>query len=87
MAEPITGGCWCGAVRFSVAQPPLARRACWCRDCQYVAAGNASVNMIFPTEGFSCTGELASYESLADSGTRMRRRFCPKCGTPLFSEA
>ena len=24
---------------------------------------------------------------MADSGNRMRRRFCATCGTPLFSEA
>lgn len=30
---------------------------------------------------------MKEYVSTADSGNVMRRRFCPKCGTPLFSEA
>ena len=43
--------------------------------------------MCFPSAGLSVTGELRDYESVADSGNRMHRRFCPRCGTHLFSEA
>ncbi len=87
MTQPITGRCFCGAVRFQSDHAPLARRACWCRDCQYLSSGNASVNVAFRTEGVTITGELGEYVSTADSGSTMRRRFCPKCGTPMFSHA
>jgi hypothetical protein len=33
------------------------------------------------------TGKTSDYRSVADSGNQMHRRFCPSCGTPLFSEA
>ena len=33
------------------------------------------------------SGELSDYRSVADSGAVMHRRFCPSCGTPMFSEA
>jgi hypothetical protein len=87
MAKRVTGRCFCGAVRFQFDQLPIATRACWCRDCQYRSSGNASVNAIFGTESFTISGETSEYISTADSGNVMRRRFCPKCGTPLFSEA
>jgi len=29
-------------------------------------------------------GEIAAYAHTADSGSEMRREFCPICGTPLF---
>ena len=45
------------------------------------------MNAIFKTAGLTCTGELADYSSTADSGNTMRRSFCPKCGTPLFSQS
>jgi hypothetical protein len=32
-------------------------------------------------------GALTDYVSIADSGNRMHRRFCPTCGTHLFSAA
>lgn len=86
-AFPITGGCLCGAVRFTADAEPIAVRACWCRDCQYWAAGNATVNVVFPTDRVSITGETRDYASSADSGNAMHRSFCPQCGTPLFSEA
>jgi len=84
MTKPITGRCFCGAVQFQFDEAPLAVRACWCRDCQYLGAGNATVNTIFKTETFKRTGEVSEYVSTADSGNVMRRQFCPKCGTPLF---
>jgi hypothetical protein len=86
MAGLITGRCFCGGVRFRFDRPPVATRACWCRDCQYLSSGNASVNAIFATAGFQVSGPVSEYISKADSGRTMRRRFCPTCGTPLFSE-
>lgn len=82
-----TGRCLCGAVRFTAEAEPVASRACWCRDCQYWAAGNAALNVVFPAAGFTIEGETTDYVSDANSGNRMHRRFCPKCGTPLFSVA
>jgi hypothetical protein len=87
MTKRVTGRCFCGAVRFQFDQLPIATRACWCRDCQYLSSGNASINAIFRIETFKISGETSEYISTADSGNVMRRRFCPKCGTPLFSEA
>lgn len=83
----IQGGCLCGAVRFRSTPPPLGARYCWCRDCQHLAAGSATVNVVFPSAAVTIDGEVTDYESLADSGNRMHRRFCPRCGTPLFSAA
>jgi hypothetical protein len=83
----IKGGCLCGKVRFTLSQPPIAMRLCWCRDCQYFAAGNATVNVVFKSEALRVEGELRDFESVADSGNRMHRRFCPNCGTPVFSAA
>jgi hypothetical protein len=82
---PITGGCKCGAVRWSASAQPVRVRTCWCRDCQYVAAGSASVNAMFRTADISFTGALSRYESSADSGNRMVRSFCPVCGTPVVT--
>jgi hypothetical protein len=87
MPTSITGRCFCGAVRFQFDHTPIAVRTCWCRDCQYLAAGNASVNAIFRTEGFICAGDLGVYVSNADSGSVMRRNFCLACGTQLFSRS
>jgi len=83
----ISGGCLCRAVRYTVAAESLATRVCWCRDCQYFAAGSASVNLVFPSSAVTLTGPLRDYSSIADSGNRMHRQFCELCGTPVTSKS
>lgn len=83
----ITGGCLCKSVRYRITASPMVTRVCWCRVCQYLAAGNATVNTCFPTNAVSVEGELTDYSLIADSGNVMHRRFCPKCGTQIFSAA
>jgi len=81
----ITGGCLCKAVRYSVSAQPITTRICWCRDCQYLAAGGATVNVVFATSAVELSGPLRNYSSTADSGNRMYRQFCERCGTPVTS--
>jgi hypothetical protein len=81
----ITGGCLCGAVRYSIGAAPITTRTCWCRVCQYIGAGGATVNVCFPSDALTVNGELREYRSVADSGNPMVRRFCPQCGTHLFT--
>jgi hypothetical protein len=83
----ITGGCLCGAVRYESRSEPITARMCWCRFCQYIAAGNAAVSVCFLTARMKISGETRDYESVADSGNTMHRRFCPNCGVHLFSAA
>ena len=83
----IEGGCLCGAVRYVSTAEPMTARACWCRVCQHLASGNATINVVFPKDAVAITGEMKDYQSTADSGNRMHRRFCPQCGTHLFSES
>jgi hypothetical protein len=82
-----SGGCLCGAVKFSVSGDPLTARACWCRVCQYLGAGSGMVSVCFSSDAFTVQGNVTWFESVADSGNRMARGFCPTCGTPLFSKA
>jgi hypothetical protein len=44
-------------------------------------------NAGFYSDGFGTTGEIRWTGDIADSGNRMRRGFCPACGTPLFTAA
>jgi hypothetical protein len=83
----ITGGCLCKAVGYRIVAAPIVTRMCWCRVCQYIGAGGPTVNTCFPTRAVTIEGELRDYRSIADSGNVMHRRFCPVCGTHLFSES
>jgi hypothetical protein len=85
--QNITGGCLCGTVRYEANAKPLMTRACWCRTCQHLASGSATVNVVFASEAVTISGELKDFESFADSGNKMHRKFCPSCGVHLFSMA
>lgn len=80
-----TGQCLCGQVTFSIEGDPVGARMCWCRDCQRIASGSATVNVLFPEESVAYSGEIAKLEMIADSGNTVERGFCPKCGAQMYS--
>jgi hypothetical protein len=80
-----TGHCFCGEVRYAIAADPVGCRMCWCRDCQYIASGSATVNVLFPEEAVTFAGPIATIEKVADSGNTVERGFCAKCGSQIYS--
>ena len=85
--KSINGGCLCGAVRYTLNAKPIVTRECWCKLCQSLASGNSTINLVFPVDAISISGELKDYSSIADDGNKMHRRFCSSCGVHLFSNA
>jgi len=83
----ITGGCRCRAVRYSIEAEAITTRHCWCRDCQYIGAGSGTVNVFFPSNTVKVEGALSDYTNHAVSGNLMHRKFCPTCGTPVFTQS
>ena len=80
------GGCLCGAVRFTIDAEPVGARMCWCRDCQRIASGSATVNVLFPEESVHYAGEMTTLRLVADSGNTVERGFCPTCGAQMYSK-
>ena len=79
------GGCLCGQVRFTIDADPLGARMCWCRDCQRIASGSATVNVLFPEDAVRITGDLGLFTMVADSGNTVERGFCTRCGAQIYS--
>jgi len=82
-----TGRCACGAVAATIAAEPVAVRQCWCRQCQQLAGGGSSTNVMFPTEAITLTGALATHSYVAASGNTVHHGFCGNCGTPVLGWA
>lgn len=80
---PITGGCYCGKVRYRATQEPLYRTLCHCANCRR-AIGAQSVAWITVTRsGFDYEGgNPKRYRT--DTGAW--RTFCNDCGTSLTYE-
>lgn len=81
----VTGKCLCGQARYEFSGKPMATAICHCRNCQRQAGSAFSIIIAVPTKAVTFTGELKTYNDTADSGATLYRRFCPECGSPLFS--
>ena len=77
---PLTGGCQCGAVRYSVDAQPKDVHFCHCRMCQR-AVGNVFAGLA-PVPKTSLRW-LAEEPALFASSTVARRGFCRHCGSPI----
>ena len=78
MAEVLTGGCQCGAVRFR-AEDLGESGVCHCRMCQK-AFGSFFAPLVTARKVSWTRGEPSFFQS----SNRARRGFCAKCGTPLY---
>ena len=83
-ADPLQGGCLCGAVRFEISRPFLSAGYCHCTHCQRRTGTGSSANGRVPQEGFRLlqgAEELRSYQP----PTGVPKLFCANCGSALFS--
>jgi hypothetical protein len=71
-----TGGCLCGAVRYSVRGKPVHVGRCHCADCRKESGSAFTVYAQWPVEAFELSGELSSFDG---------RGFCARCGSRLLN--
>ena len=80
MSKTRSGGCLCGAVRFTAAPQNLEVDACHCGMCRRWSAGPFMVRDCTDTLRVADTSNLGAYRS----SEWAERCFCQNCGTPLF---
>ena len=84
MNKPYTGGCACGAIRYSISGEPLFSNDCQCRDCQRESGTGHGSHLTFARTGVTVTGEARHWDMVADSGNVKTRAFCSVCGSPVY---
>jgi hypothetical protein len=80
-----TGRCLCGAVTYEITGDPIVTAVCHCTHCQKQSGAMFSTNIMVQQAQFHQTGETRTYEDFGDSGKKVLRNFCPKCGSPITS--
>lgn len=84
IAQPIDGGCHCGAVRYRIAPCDGDSAYCHCRTCQRTAGAPVIAWMSIPIDAFHYErGAPALYRS----GPASQREFCGQCGTQILFRA
>jgi hypothetical protein len=76
----ITGGCMCGAIRYTVEGEPRHNALCHCTDCRRAAGAPMVGWALFRQDQVTITGTPVDYNSSRDN----HRQFCSTCGTGLF---
>ncbi len=85
MPNPFSGGCACGAIRYTCSAEPILVANCHCRDCQRSSGSAFATNAVVPIEAVSLTAAAPTYyDTQADRGHRMSRGFCGRCGSPVL---
>lgn len=76
-----TGGCLCGAVRFTVEGALPAPDACHCSKCRK-HSGHYFASTDVPKKSLTVQGQ--EHVSWYQSSEKVRRGFCGTCGSSLF---
>ena len=82
----ITGGCLCGAVRYTAEADPTSATVCHCRDCQKFTGSVFAALVIVPKEALTLTGPVKTFTGVGGSGKPILRHFCPECGSSIAEE-
>ena len=85
-----TGGCLCGAVRYSATGQPVRAVACHCKFCQRRTGSAFIVSAWFDESNTRIEGaeNLKTYEHRSDeTGRWIRLQFCANCGTIITHTA
>ena len=86
MKLPFSGGCLCGAVRYSCSVEPELMYYCHCSDCRKVSGAAFYPGVYVERKSFAVTGNLSSYFLTADSGRTIHRYSCPTCAGQIYSD-
>lgn len=80
-----SGGCLCGAVRYTASGGPQFTGDCYCLDCRRSSGTAHSSHIVMAKSAVAITGKVSGFDKPADSGNIVTRCFCPNCGTPIYS--
>lgn len=86
MTIPLTGGCLCGAVRYTILAEPVISGHCACDNCRKGTGAEHATIFAVPAEAARVTGPTSNYSHAADSGAKITRHFCPTCGSHAFTQ-
>src|ERR1043166_4138790 len=82
----ITGGCLCGAVRYTAEADPTSVTVCHCLDCQKFTGSAFAALVPVSKDALTIDGALKTFSSPGDSGNPLLRHFCPECGSSIAEE-
>ncbi|MEO1493650.1 MAG: GFA family protein [Pseudomonadota bacterium] len=86
MADDLTGGCSCGAVRYRLTQPPIFVHCCHCTWCQRETGSAFVINILIEADAVETVkGAPIPISTPTASGKPQSISRCPDCHVALWS--
>ncbi|MFC3070685.1 GFA family protein [Phenylobacterium soli] len=82
---PQTGGCYCGAIRYSLNAAPLLAYACHCHDCQTRSGSAFGLTVVVRSADVTVSGEPEVVRLANPSGLAIDHNMCPHCRLRVFA--
>ena len=84
MSDIHTGGCFCGAVRYSTKGEPARTAVCHCRYCQLRTGTAFGISVYFKTDQVTFNdANLDTFSYETESGNKAITSRCSNCGTTV----
>src|SRR5690606_33384263 len=92
VAQTITGGCYCKAVRYEIRPPSdaslIRTSLCHCRNCKKFTGSPYGITTRVPIDALTIRPEslahLATHKADNGSGSLLTRQFCRACGSGIL---
>ncbi len=81
----LIGGCLCGEIRYEITPPALFVSQCCCKDCQKATGTGHTTIIGIHNSQLALTGTPATFTNLGETGGRVTRHFCGRCGGRLYT--
>jgi len=85
--KTLTGGCFCGRVRYEFEPNYLAYRYCFCSRCRKVRGSAHAANIFVPQEDLKWISGKDAIRRFDLEGARFGNNFCETCGSPVPRQA
>jgi hypothetical protein len=80
--KTLSGGCACGAIRFTTSDCPKRGGLCHCMTCRKAHASAFNPFLVFDPGDVTVIGAASAWES----SPGYARYFCPDCGSRVFAK-
>ena len=86
-SKVLTGGCYCGEVRYECIETQPFRGLCLCRTCQTISGGAGNLFMAVDAQTFHFTQGTPRSFTANDHPWSPTRHFCGTCGVHLTARS
>ena len=85
MSYLVSGKCLCGEIKFTGNTEVKRVANCHCKDCQQITGAAFATIIFVKEEEIEISGSPKVFFHHSDRGSKLEKRFCGNCGSPMFA--